>query len=132
MHILCWRKDGGEESHVFAFVIIEIKSLFTISFLKFTDGSRDAFHTHAFNSISWLLKGSLIEKILDTSEWHSVWHIYRPSLKPIFTYRETFHKVESVGESWALTFRGPWKHEWNEFLPVEQKHITLTHGRKIV
>lgn len=127
MRILTVTKDGGEESTVWAYWLIEIKSLFSIALLCFENGSRDAYHTHAFNSISWLLWGQLEEEIADVYE---VSAIYSPSVKPIHTRRETFHKVTSYGRSWVLTFRGPWVDRWSE--RVGDSRLTLTHGRNVV
>ncbi len=117
-------KDGGAESKVKGFWLIEVKKLFSIVLLRFDGDSREAYHSHAFNSISWLLSGRLSEINLDNSAT-----IYSPSITPIFTYRDTFHKVNSKGHSWALSFRGPWCNEWEEFLPNEEIFIKLTHGR---
>ena len=125
-------KDGGDDSHVYGYFLAEIKSLFTIVLINFKDGSRDAFHSHAFNSISWLLKGQLIEEVIDkdTGEVIKV-NVYRPSILPIITKRTTFHKVISTGSSWLLNFRGPWANSWKE-LTESRKLIKLTHGRRVV
>lgn len=126
--MLLWKfcKDGGEESRVWGLYMIEIKNLFSVVLLKFKDGSREAYHNHAFNAFSWVLKGKLEENLIDGSiKTHS------PSFKPIYTGRDTFHKVVSVGDTYAITFRGPWSKTWKEFLPEANKFQTLSWGRKI-
>lgn len=128
MKILKYGKDGGPDSCVWGFWFIEIKSLFSIALLVFEDGSREAFHSHAFNSISWVLKGKLFEEFLNEG-WGGRHHW--PSFKPIVTKRTDFHKVTSVGRTWVLTFRGPWAKEWKEFLPATSQLVTLESGRKI-
>jgi hypothetical protein len=95
MKILSKSKDGGDESTVWAYTLIEIKPLFSIILLKFVGDSREAYHNHAFNSISWLIKGKLIEKFIDNSQDIE----YNPSIVPIKTKKETFHKVSSEGIS---------------------------------
>lgn len=120
-------KDGGQESTVWGFWPIEIKGLFSVALLCFEDGSREAYHNHAFNSVSWLLKGRLLECIHKGAKVH-----YKPSLRPIRTPWYVFHKVISHGRSWVLTFRGPWKDTWKEFRPLENREVTLTHGRQEV
>jgi hypothetical protein len=127
MKIFSYRKDGGPYSTVSGLFFIEIKSLFSIVLLHFDPGSRDAYHNHAFNAVSWVLRGKLDEHILNGKT-----NNYKPSLKPISTSRSTFHKVVSDGHTWVLTFRGPWLSLWNEFLPDENKLVTLTYGRKVV
>jgi len=127
MKLFRYMKDGGPESHVAGFFFVEIKSLFSVVLLHFGSGSREAFHTHAFDAVSWLLSGSLREHHI---EGNRVW--YRPSWRPIFTARETFHKVTSRGDSWVLSIRGPWAPHWHEYLPSEERYVTLTHGRRVV
>ena len=124
MKFLKKMKDGGPESTVTGYWLIESKRLFSVLVLKFNDRSRDAFHNHAFNCISWVLKGKLTETMLngDVRE-------YKPSLIPFITTRTDFHKVDSEGQTYVLTFRGPWAKTWNEFT---DRLITLKSGRKIV
>ena len=120
-------KDGGKESVVWGFWLFEIKSLFSIVILKFEDGSRDAYHNHAFHAFSWVLKGKLKEQHLDGGT-----NFILPSWKPFITKRSCFHKVTSYGNTYALTFRGPWTKTWEEFIPETEEFITLTNGRKRV
>ncbi len=126
MKLLWGHKDGGPESNVRCWGI-EIKGLFSILVLCFGRGSRDAYHSHAFNSISWLLAGSLHEDV--HTKWN--WVYYRPSFIPIWTPRERTHKVYGMHpQNWVLTFRGPWTRYWKEKRPLEGgREVVLTHGR---
>lgn len=126
MKFLTKAKDGGPESKVWAYILIEIKWLFSIILLKFEDGSREAYHSHAFDAISWLLAGQLFEDRIDKLSKT----IYIPSINPIFTSKENTHKVISIGKSWALTFRGPWKRTW--FEKTKDGNAVLGHGRKVL
>lgn len=121
-------KDGGPDSRVTGYWLIEAKRMFSICLLRFDGQSREAFHTHAFNAVSWVLSGGLTETFLDGRVRR-----HRPSLKPIFTPRDDFHKVDSDrGVTWVLTFRGPWADRWREFLPNTRRYLTLASGRQIV
>lgn len=122
---LLWNdKDGGPESKGWIWGV-ESKRFGSILFVLFREGTRDAYHTHAFNAVSWLLSGELSEKNIEGEI-----RTHKPGLKPIFTGRDTFHKVSGIGpRSLAITFRGPWANKWNEFLP-NRGLITLTHGRQ--
>ena len=118
-------KDGGAESTVWAYFLIELKSLFSIVLLRFENGSRDAYHSHAFHCFSWVLWGKLEERHIDgRTETH------RASFLPFMTYRSTTHKVSSVGRTWVLSFRGSWSDKWLEVLPNGTCQI-LTHGRVV-
>lgn len=128
-------KDGGSDSTVTGYWLIEWKKFFSVALLCFENGSREAYHSHAFNSISWLLSGKLIEEHLykENVTYRPIFvgrFEYKPSLLPILTYRHTTHKVSSVGRSWVLTLRGPWKNTWEEYISKEVRFRTLTHGRK--
>lgn len=130
MKLCFWGKDGGEESTVWGFWLVEMKSLFSVALLKFVGDSREAFHSHAFNSISWVLRGQLREHFLDDDPLYSCpRNVYHPSWKPIVTRRSTVHKVDSVGTTWVLTFRGPWTYTWTEYLPETREYVTLMNGR---
>lgn len=131
MKLLWNAKDGGPESRVWCWGI-ESKRFGSVLLLKFGEGSREAYHTHAFNSISWLLRGFLTERHIPRQFVQYVEH-YEPSLRPIRTYRETNHMVEGGAKaSWVLSFRGPWADTWREWLPKTNRNVTLTHGRKEV
>lgn len=124
-------KDGGPESNVTGYFLIEWKPVISIALMKFSDGTRKALHSHAFHSISWLLKGELMEICpITETDGRVTWH--RPGLFPILTLRSTFHKVRSIGTSWVLTVRGPWLDTWNEYRESENRFVTLTHGRREV
>jgi hypothetical protein len=125
MKILFKAKDGGKESNVTGYWLIESKSLFSIVLLCFDRGSREAFHNHAFNAVSWILSGQLLEELKDGRFYN-----YTSSIIPIFTSRERMHRVfGKANKTWALSFRGPWNKTWKEFLPNKDKEITLTNGR---
>lgn len=133
MKLFSYGKDGGPESKVSGFWLIESKRFLSIALLVFEDGSREAYHNHAFDAISWLIKGKLVEEeIADGDATVTKIVVYTPSLKPIVTKRDTFHKVSSVGKAYAITFRGSWRPRWREWLPLESRFRTLTNGRKEV
>ena len=119
--------DGGKESGVTGYMLIEWKKVFSIGILHFKEGSREAFHTHAFNAITFWLKGKVTEVHHPSGEEKE----FSTGFKPKYTRKDCFHKVVAHKSTWALTFRGPWEDTWHEHRPVEGK-VTLTHGRKLV
>lgn len=120
-------KDGGPESKVTGYWLIESKRFFSIALLRFDQGSREVMHTHAFNAVSWILWGTLLERT------HEECVVLSPSILPVYTARDRLHQVFGVAKTtWALSFRGPWVDRWQEFFPKENKQITLTHGRVVV
>ena len=124
-------KDGGRDSPVDAYVLVEIKGLFSIMFLKFNKGSREAYHTHAFNAWTWFIKGDLQEQRI-VGEGDLVLHKYEKTLLPKCTKKDNLHRVVAWKDSWCFTLRGAWDDTWKEYLPDTKEYITLTHGRKVV
>jgi hypothetical protein len=131
-------KDGGPESHVWAYVLIESKRFGSIMLLRFDHGTRDAFHSHAFDSVSWVVRGGgLVEQFGEGSREYrdqpqnpiANFRFHLPGTRMIRTFRDTYHKVASVGRTWVVTFRGPWAPTWREQAAGEPERV-LTHGRR--
>jgi len=118
------KPDGGKESGVTGYFLIEWKLLFSIGLLHFKEGSREAYHNHAFNALSFWLKGSVKEEKA-TGECNFFDGL---SLRPKYTPRSNCHRVVGLTDTWALTFRGPWLDYWQEIRNDEL--VVLTHGRK--
>lgn len=131
MKLFSKASDGGKDSGVTGFFFVEIKPLFSVVLLHFRNGTREAYHSHAFNALALWLRGRVIERRLvgpehDMCEESREYHAGQ--LK--YTSRENMHKVESLGDTWALSIRGPWAKTWKEF--KGGKVVTLTNGRKVV
>lgn len=131
MKFLHRAKDGGPLSTVTGYWLAEIKSLFSVVLLKFEDGSRDSYHSHAFDSLNWVLKGRVVE-FEKLGELHIRLREYVPSWRPVVTRRSTLHKVVSQGTTWVFSLRGPWSKSWQEWDPKTEKTSTLTNGRVVL
>lgn len=118
------RADGGRDSGVTAYMLIEWKRLFSLGLLHFNTGSREAFHSHAFHAITWWLKGWVTERLSSGIEKD-----FRPSLRPKVTRKDCCHKIIAHTSTWALTIRGPWDDTWQEIR--KGNRVTLTHGREM-
>lgn len=129
MRFFSWAKDGGPESTVDAYFICEIKGLFSIAILKFNPGTRPAFHSHAFNALTWFLSGAMVEQ--DASQREVVYSYHR-SVVPKVTLRSKCHRVLAAETSWCFTVRGPWSKTWTEQDLKKGTLTTLGHGRRII
>jgi hypothetical protein len=126
---LLWNdKDGGPESRVWCWGI-ESKGLGSVLLMRFAEGSREAYHTHAFNAISWVLRGCLQERPLWAAPFEFRHH--RAGPVPIVTKRNTFHQVHGMApNTWVLSFRGPWVNLWLELNRWGLQ--TLTNRRQVL
>ena len=125
MKILKRSKDGGPESPVDAFFLFEIKRIGSIALLRFNEGGREAYHTHAFNALTWFISGDLVEQ-----DYNGEFHTYKRSIVPKITSRTKNHRVVANKTSWCFTVRGPWTKTWTE--DTETHHTVLTYGRRVV
>lgn len=127
MKLLSVAKDGGPESNVTGFFLVEIKSLFSIVFLKFAKGRRESFHSHAFNALTLYFDACVYEEFPDGGYkyWSDGWQFKT-------TPRGLMHRIYAFVDSYALSFRGPWKKTWQEYNPQTKQTITLMNGRKVL
>ena len=129
------KSDGGNNSGVTGYWLIEIKWLFSIVLLKFEPNHRENYHSHAFNAVTLWLKGDVWEVKIDTKNDIKDYKNYKAGdLK--YTPRSNMHKIiiaTTIDKpAWAISFRGPWKSQWTEYNRKSGKTTTLTHGRKEV
>lgn len=123
--------DGGPGSGVTGYWLVEGKKSFSVVLLHFSPGSREAYHSHAFNAVTWWLKGRVREvtRINHPAMGDLPYVVgYKPSLRPKFTPRKQMHKIVAGDDgAWAISFRGPWGNTWQE--RKAGFTYTLTHGR---
>ena len=118
--------DGGETSGVTGFFLIEWKPVISIALLRFSEGSREAFHNHAFNAVTFWLSGHVVEEQVG-----GVRKTFKgPSLEPKITPRHRYHKIIGITRAWAFTIRGPWRDSWQEMR--DYMEVNLTHGRIVI
>lgn len=122
-------KDGGPQSPVDAYVLIEWKRAFSVLFLKFNKGCREDYHSHAFNALTWFVKGNLVEERLAQDKVQ--YKRYTLSVLPKVTLKDNLHRVKAYKDSWCFTLRGPWQDNWTEFNETTRETIHLTKGRKV-
>lgn len=109
MRLFSRASDGGPRSPVEALFLFESKRFGSIALLKFNEGARAAYHTHAFNALTWFIKGDLTEYRFEGGN-----HQYTRSILPKVTRRSCNHRVVAWRDSWCFTIRGPWQRTWTE------------------
>lgn len=132
MQFFKFGKDGGPESNVEGYWLIEWKYLFSIVLLKFNRGTRENYHSHAFNAISWFLWGDLTEYTIDPETNIKIGRRFQGLSVPKYTPRSQIHKFYCDETAWCISIRGPWSDTWQEYNEEYKELITLTHGREIV
>jgi len=121
------RKDGGPNSPVDAYFLVELKGFFSIAILKFNKGGREAFHSHAFDALTWFIKGELVEEDVSGDLLE-----YKRSVRPKVTLKNKNHRVKAVVDSWCFTIRGPWVESWTEYKEDSDQTTFFKHGRSVI
>lgn len=127
MRFLFSGSDGGKNSGVTGYWLVEWKKGFSINLIKFEPNHRENYHSHAFNALTWWLKGTATEEFPngEVKKW-------KPSFWPKFTPRSNIHRYKPKSTVWAFTVRGPWVDTWKEYNPITKKYLTLTKGRRVI
>ncbi len=113
------------------FTIIEIKCLGGIIVNIFNTKDQDRFHSHAFNSFSWMIRGWYKEDVVNINNNIKTLETKIIS-KSRFIPRYYIHKIkESSENAISITFEGSWKSHWKEYFDNEREK-TYTWGRKVI
>ena len=81
-----------------------ISNVVIVALLKFNKGSRENFHSHAFNAFTWFLFGDMMEErfIGKSGQQPIIEHTrYKFGLKPKFTSKENLHLLLRHKTSWS-------------------------------
>jgi hypothetical protein len=111
------------------YILFENKHLFSVIFYRWNTIDQVRFHTHAFASFAFLLKGFYWEKIkfgdieMDNLVNQPLWPRYIPK-----------NYCHSVGHAkpgtLTMVLAGPWQKHWYEFFPDTETWVKYTWGRK--
>ncbi len=107
------------------FTIFENKFFFSIYFHIFNTVEQDRFHTHAFNGIAILLKGSYEEEY-KTPDGEIHHKLIKPGIR--FIPRSYNHRIlNSQPNTMSILFTGRWAKYWLEENSEYVKILTWGH-----
>jgi hypothetical protein len=133
VRIVFWKRKEiilGEQ-RVSELTILEWKKLFSLKLFHFhkTAGKQDRFHTHAFNAVSFLLKGNYTEEVVKDGR---VVALPRNRSRLIFIPKNEYHRVTKGEGCYTLLLTGPWGAEFKELRSLGDSHyqeVFLGAGR---
>jgi hypothetical protein len=119
------------KGHIVQYTIFEHKKLGGIWIYNWKTIEQNRFHTHAFNSYAFLLKGSYKEEVIIDGEIHE--REVNQILKPRFLPKNYCHRIlEAKPKTWTIVFFGRWDKYWWEYFADKDKWIKYTWGRNKV
>lgn len=111
------------------FIVFENKRLCSMIFYRWNTIDQVRFHTHAFASYAFLLRGKYTEHV----KLNSHVTIVKPVnqwLKPRFIPKNYCHSIKYADpKTLTVVFTGPWQSYWYEYFPDTKKWVKYGWGR---
>jgi hypothetical protein len=119
------------EGHIIQYTLFESKYIGGIWLYNWKTIEQNRFHTHAFNSLAFLLKGYYKEEIITNKGVET--RIVNQWLKPRFLPKNYCHRIlEAAPKTWTIVFFGKWGKNWWEYFDDTKTWVKYTWGRKKV
>jgi len=120
------------KGHIVQYTIFESKRLGGIWIYNWKTIDQNRFHSHAFNSIAFTLRGSYVQEVMHEDESIHIEEV-KSWMKPRFLPRNYIHRIlEAKPNTWTCVFFGKWQDTWREYFSDSKTWVTYTWGRKVV
>lgn len=114
------------EGFLLRYVIFECKYLFCIYLNFWNTIAHDRFHTHAFPSISFFLRGWYYEE-----ELYKGVRLYKAPMVRFIPRTNNHRMLQSSKDAITVTIGGPWDRMWSETFLDGTKRV-LAWGRRVI
>lgn len=119
------------DGHIIQYTIFENKYLGGIWIYNWKTILQNRFHTHAFNSLAFLLRGSYTEEIIENGVIKL--RVVNQWLKPRFHPKNYCHRIlKADPNTWTIVFFGKWIPHWWEYFADSKTWIKYGWGRKVI
>ena len=117
------------EGSVTQHIVFENKKLFSLIFYKWNTIDQIRFHTHAFSSFAFLLKGWYWEKVMFNNI--EMTNFVNQPLWPRYLPKNYCHAIQNAKPgTLTMVITGPWQKFWYEYFPDTKKWVKYTWGRE--
>ncbi len=119
------------KGHIIQYTIFEHKKFGGIWIYNWKTIDQNRFHTHAFSSVAFTLRGQYTEEVIQDGkiERRVVRKLFRPRRLP----ENYCHRVlEAEPNTWTMVFFGKWTTHWWEYFQDSKTWVKYTWGRKVV
>ena len=120
------------EGHIIQYTLFEHKKIGGIWLYHWKTIEQNRFHTHAFNSYAFLLKGEYTEEVI-TPEGKIEQRVVNQWMKPRYLPKYYCHRIlEAKPKTWTIVFFGKWGKYWYEYFDDTKTWVKYTWGREKV
>jgi hypothetical protein len=117
--------------HIIQFTIFEHKRIGGIWIYNWKTIEQNRFHTHAFSSYAFLLRGEYVEEVIHDGKIEK--RVVNQWLKPRHLPKNYTHRIlEAKPKTWTIVFFGPWISHWWEYFDDTKTWIKYGWGRKVL
>ncbi len=119
------------EGHIIQYTIFESKYFGGIWIYNWKTILQNRFHTHAFNSVAFLLSGAYTEEVIEDGKIR--FNKVHQWLKPRFLPKNYCHRIlKADPNTWTIVFFGKWIPYWWEYFGDSKVWVKYGWGRKVI
>lgn len=119
------------DGHIIQYTLFENKHIGGVWLYNWKTILQNRFHTHAFNSRAFLLKGSYTEEVIENGSIKT--KVVNQWLKPRRLPVNYCHRIMKADPgTWTLVFFGKWIPHWWEYFHDTKMWVKYSWGRKVI
>ena len=119
------------EGHITQHNIFENKKFGGIWIYNWQTIKQNRFHTHAFSSYAFLLRGSYTEEVIHNGKIEQ--RTVNQRFKPRYLPKNYTHRIlKAEPHTWTIVFFGKWIPHWWEYFADTKTWVKYSWGRKVV
>ncbi len=119
------------EGYIIQYTLFESKYFGGIWLYNWKTILQNRFHTHAFSSYAFLLRGSYTEEVIINGKIET--RVVNQWLKPRYLPQNYCHKIlKAEPKTWTIVFFGKWMPYWWEYFQDTKTWVKYAWGRKVI
>lgn len=117
--------------HIIQYTLFEHKKIGGIWIYNWKTIEQNRFHTHAFSSLAFLLRGEYIEEVIRNGKIEK--RVVNQRFKPRYLPKNYTHRIlEAKPKTWTIVFFGPWIPYWWEYFEDTDTWVKYGWGRRVL
>jgi len=119
------------EGHIVQYTLFESKNWGGVWIYNWKTIEQNRFHTHAFSSYAFLLRGSYTEEVIKDGEIKE--RVVDQWMKPRYLLMNYCHRIlEAIHNTWTIVFFSKWIGHWREYFGDTKTWVKYGWGSKVL